>query len=85
MTDAHPARARLLVIDVAIATIQGRDVQGLVRPDVAERSLAILRYGARAYALGLLPSSDARMLCQSVTRLAEALPPNPDDRREVRA
>lgn len=84
MTDQHPKRAFLPVLDAALSHVRGRDEDGLVRPELASCAVAILQLCARAYALGLYAPSDARLLCQSVTRLAEALPANPDDRRAPR-
>ena len=85
MTVQPPKRAHLPVLDAALSHVRGRDVRGLVRPELATCAVAILQLGARAYALGLYAPSDARLLSQAVTRLAEALPSNPDDRREPRA
>ncbi|KQO91637.1 protein of unknown function [Methylorubrum extorquens] len=84
MTAQRPTRARLPVLDAALSQVRGRDSSGLVRPELATCAVAILQLGARAYALGLYAPSDARLLCQAVTRLAEALPANPDDRRQPR-
>lgn len=85
MTSQRPTRAFLPVLDAALAEVRGRDERGLVRPELATCAVAILQLGARAYALGLYAPSDARLLGQAVTRLAEALPANPDDRRTPRA
>lgn len=84
MTSQRPKRAFLPVLDAALTTVRGRDRDGLVRPELATCAVAILQLGARAYALGLYAPSEARLLSQAVTRLAEALPANPDDRREPR-
>ncbi|MBI1689494.1 hypothetical protein [Methylorubrum sp. DB1722] len=84
MTDTRPKRAVLPVLDAALSQVRGRDEDGLLRPELANCAVAILQLGARAYALGLYAPSDARLLSQAVTRLAEALPANPDDRRQPR-
>ncbi|BAU90593.1 MULTISPECIES: hypothetical protein [Methylobacteriaceae] len=84
MTSQHPKRARLPVLDAALSQVRGRDEDGLVRPELADCAVAIRQLGPRAYALGLFAPSGARLLGQTVVRLAEALPANPDDRRAPR-
>ncbi|OHV16618.1 hypothetical protein BK022_10870 [Methylorubrum extorquens] len=85
MTTSPPKRARLPVLDAALTTVRGRDMRGLVRPELSVCAVSILQLAARGYALGLYSPSDARLLCQAVTGLAEVLPSNPDDRREPRS
>jgi len=84
MTNARPNRASLPVLEAAICTLQARDASGGLRSELGFCGLSVLRLAARAYALGVYPPSDARMLCQVVLSLAAALPVNPDDRREPR-
>jgi len=85
MTNARPTRASLPVLEAAISTLRARRERGDLRAEIEVAGLAVLHLAARAYALGLYPPSDARMLCQLVLGLAEALPSCSDDRREVRA
>ncbi|OHV14710.1 hypothetical protein BK022_24465 [Methylorubrum extorquens] len=85
MTAQRPTRAFLPVLDAALSTVRGRDMRGLVRPELSVCAVSILQLAARGYALGLYAPSDVRLLCQAVTRLVEVLPANPDDRREARA
>ncbi|ARO54034.1 hypothetical protein B2G69_07665 [Methylorubrum zatmanii] len=84
MTTSPPKRARLPVLDAALSQVRGRDMRGLVRPELAICAVSILQLAARGYALGLYAPSDVRLLCQAVTRLVETLPACPDDRREPR-
>lgn len=84
MSNARPTRASLLVLDAAIAQMRGRHEQGDLRDELAVTGLSVLRLASRAYARGLYPPSEARLLCQGLLALAEALPANPDDRREPR-
>lgn len=84
MTSKPPVRTMLPVLEAAICTLQARDASGGLRSELGLCGLSVLRLAARAYALGLYPPSEARLLCQTVLRLAEALPANPDDRCEPR-
>ncbi|KQU31080.1 hypothetical protein ASG63_16405 [Methylobacterium sp. Leaf94] len=84
MSNAHPSRAPLIVLEAAIAQMRARHEQGDLRDELAVTGLSVLRLASRAYARGAFPPSEARHLCQGLLALAEALPANPDDRREPR-
>lgn len=84
MTNAHPNRDSFIVLEAAIAQMRARHEQGDLRDELAVTGLSVLRLASRAYARGLYPPSEARLLCQGLLALAEALPVNPDDRREPR-
>ncbi|MFC7662186.1 AAA family ATPase [Methylorubrum suomiense] len=55
MTDHRPKRALHPVLEMAVSTVRGRDEQGLVRPELAACSLAVLRLGARVRPRPLRP------------------------------
>ncbi|MCK2057165.1 hypothetical protein [Methylobacterium sp. 37f] len=85
MSNAQQKRASLFVIDVAIRDLRARREHGDLRGEIEVSGLSVLNLANRAYSLGVYKPEEARMLSQLVLRLADVLPANPDDRKEVRA
>ncbi|KQQ24211.1 hypothetical protein ASF58_16660 [Methylobacterium sp. Leaf125] len=84
MTDAHPSRASIIVLEAAITQMRARHEQDELRDELAVTGLSVLHLASCAYARGAFPPSEARYLCPGLLALADALPANPDDRREPR-
>lgn len=85
MSNHAHARRESLVLEGAITTLRARHERGELRHEIAFSGLSVLHLARRAYAAERYEPEDLRLLCQSVLRLAAALPVAADDRREPRA